>query len=131
VRAGEPLARDRRGEVAAPLDGYMLMPLYQLRGEDGFFLVAPVPRFWFELSATLRRLHADRLLRWLPGVRVHRELDDAYLVSRRIARWLAPEIFHLLGYRRLDAGPRHYLFRRRADDDDEEVSTRSPPFSTR
>ncbi len=116
VRAGELLAHDRRGPVVAPRDGRLLMPLYQTRGEDGFFIVEPIRRFWFELSATLRRLHADRLLPLLPGVRRARELPDAFVVSRRIARWLVPEVFHLLGYTRLDAGPGHFLFRRRAAD---------------
>jgi len=117
VRAGQVLARDRRGEIAAPFPGRLLMPLYQPQGDDGFFLVTPVARFWFELSATLRRLGLDRLLTLLPGIRRYRESRDAFLVSRRVARWLVPEIFHLLGYRRQDAGPRHLLYRRRAGED--------------
>jgi predicted deacylase len=38
VRSGELLARDRRGEIRAPADGLVLLPLYQAQGEDGFFL---------------------------------------------------------------------------------------------
>jgi succinylglutamate desuccinylase len=38
VHAGDLLARDRGGEVHAPSDGILLMPLYQGRGTDGFFL---------------------------------------------------------------------------------------------
>lgn len=40
VHAGQVLANDRYGTVKAPCDGYMLMPLYQSQGEDGFFIVA-------------------------------------------------------------------------------------------
>lgn len=40
IQAGEHLADDRHGAVHAPFDGYMLMPLYQPQGSDGFFLVA-------------------------------------------------------------------------------------------
>lgn len=39
VRAGDVLGRDRRGDVASPVDGRLLMPLYQEQGEDGFFVV--------------------------------------------------------------------------------------------
>lgn len=38
VARGEPVADDVRGPVLAPFDGYMLMPLYQGLGDDGFFL---------------------------------------------------------------------------------------------
>jgi len=42
VRRGEVLAYDRRGPVAAPTDGLILMPLYQPQGDDGFFIVRRV-----------------------------------------------------------------------------------------
>lgn len=38
VAAGDLLAHDRGGEVHAPAEGILLMPLYQGRGTDGFFL---------------------------------------------------------------------------------------------
>jgi predicted deacylase len=38
VRKGERLARDRHGFVEAPEAGWLLLPLYQLQGEDGFLL---------------------------------------------------------------------------------------------
>lgn len=42
VRRGQLLATDRRGEVHAPLDGLIFMPLYQPEGEEGFFIAAPL-----------------------------------------------------------------------------------------
>lgn len=39
VKAGEHLADDIRGQVLSPYSGMILMPLYQSRGSDGFFLV--------------------------------------------------------------------------------------------
>ena len=39
VKAGEELAVDARGKVVAPADGYLLMPLYQEQGNEGFFLL--------------------------------------------------------------------------------------------
>jgi len=39
IRAGQHLADNKSGPVLSPLDGYILMPLYQNQGEDGFFIV--------------------------------------------------------------------------------------------
>jgi succinylglutamate desuccinylase len=39
VVQGEHLADDRNGAVPAPMDGYIVMPLYQPTGSDGFFIV--------------------------------------------------------------------------------------------
>ncbi len=104
VQGGQALATDRRGPVAAPFDGMMLMPLYQQQGGDGFFIVQRVQYFWLKLSATVRHLRVDRLLPMLPGVERDPRHADAFVVDRHTARWLARQLFHLLGYRRL--GPR-------------------------
>jgi succinylglutamate desuccinylase len=37
VAAGTLLARDASGEIRAPFDGVVLLPLYQPEGDDGFF----------------------------------------------------------------------------------------------
>jgi len=37
ISSGTLLARDRGGEIRAPFDGVVLLPLYQPLGEDGFF----------------------------------------------------------------------------------------------
>ena len=42
VAAGEVLATDRAGEIVSPMDALILMPLYQPKGEDGFFLVKTI-----------------------------------------------------------------------------------------
>ena len=38
VAEGELLAQDEAGPITAPFDGYLLMPLYQGQGGEGFFL---------------------------------------------------------------------------------------------
>ena len=42
VHAGEVLAEDDHGPVRAPADGWILLPLYQPVGTDGFFIGSPV-----------------------------------------------------------------------------------------
>ncbi|MGD8747747.1 MAG: succinylglutamate desuccinylase/aspartoacylase family protein [Balneolaceae bacterium] len=39
VKKGEWLASDRAGKIVARCDGYILMPLYQSQGNDGFFII--------------------------------------------------------------------------------------------
>lgn len=101
IRSRQVLGVSTVGQVRSPVAGRVLMPLYQELGEEGFFVVREVRPIWLRLSATLRRLRADRVLHWLPGIRRHPELPEAFLVDWRYARWLARRLFHLLGYRRV------------------------------
>jgi hypothetical protein len=114
---GEVLAHSRAGDVRAPENGRILMPLYQELGNDGFFLVREVNAFWLRLSSWLRRLHADRVATWLPGVRRHPAMPGAVVVDRSVARWYAVELFHLLGFRREAASGTHLVMSRRRFDD--------------
>jgi len=100
ISAGDLLAHDRRGEVRAVEDGRILLPLYQGLGSDGFFIARAVHTFWLRVSTGLRRLGPDRILHWLPGVRKHPERAATLVVDTKVARWFAPEVFHLLGYRK-------------------------------
>lgn len=42
VKKGDWLANDRLGKIEAQTDGYVLMPLYQRQGSDGFFIVKDI-----------------------------------------------------------------------------------------
>jgi succinylglutamate desuccinylase len=42
LQAGEVIAKDIAGEIKAPYDCQILMPLYQKQGTDGFFLIEPI-----------------------------------------------------------------------------------------
>ncbi len=100
VKKGALLARDRRGEVRAPADCLVLLPLYQALGDDGFFLARAVPAFWLGVARWLRALRVDALVRLLPGVRIAPEDPDTILVNPAVARWFVTEVFHLLGFRK-------------------------------
>jgi hypothetical protein len=99
VVQGQVIADDRNGGVAVPSEGFLLMPLYQKLGDDGFFVVRRVREFWLLLSAVLRYLRLGRVAHWLPGVSRAGE-PGSLRVDRRVARWYSLEILHLLGYRR-------------------------------
>jgi Succinylglutamate desuccinylase / Aspartoacylase family len=100
IRHGEVLAFDHNGEVRAPSNSRILMPLYQEQGNDGFFLVRPFSAMWLHLSEILRSMRMDRFLHWLPGVHRDSQTPGALVADLRVARWYALQLFHLLGYRK-------------------------------
>lgn len=99
VSRGQLLARDHHGEVHSPLDGRMLLPLYQGQGEDGFFLARDLTPARLALAARLREMGAQQALGYMPGVRLG-DHDDALLVEPRYAKGTTRELLRLLGYRR-------------------------------
>jgi len=98
VARGQVLALERTGPVKSPVDGLMLMPRYQPIGSDGFFLVREVHPVWLGLSASLRRLRAERWVHLLPGVRRHPERSGSFLTSGKQARGFVQQVFQLLGF---------------------------------
>jgi succinylglutamate desuccinylase len=117
IAESEVLARDRTGDVRAPEGGRVLMPLYQEQGDDGFFVVREFAPFWLRVSEVLRRIRADRIVHWLPGVRRDPRRTGVLRVDRGVARWYALEILHLLG------------FRKQRERDGELVVLRRPPHA--
>ncbi|MGH9388481.1 MAG: aspartoacylase, partial [Vicinamibacteria bacterium] len=99
VVSGQIIADDAGGSVAVPSDGFLLMPLYQTLGNDGFFVARRVRAFWLALSAVLRYLRAGRIAHCLPGVSRLEGEPHALAVNRRVARWSSLPILHLLGFR--------------------------------
>ncbi len=113
VTRDQPLGRDRNGTVKAPESGLLLMPLYQPQGDDGFFIIRQVSRFWMSVSGLLRRIGPERFLGLFPGIRHQRGEPGTFRVDRRVARWYALELFHLLGFRRQEEDGDEFVVRRR------------------
>lgn len=90
--------------VMAPASGLLFLPNRQKSprvGDDAFFVIARVGRFWLALSAWLRqRTWVHRWLpRLLPGVRARGKESGTILVAPEFAALLRREVLHLLGYR--------------------------------
>lgn len=100
VSPGEIVAEDARGEVVVPERGYLLMPLYQKQGDDGFFVAREVWAFWLALSSVLRYLRVGYVAHWLPGVARAKGEWRVLRVNRRVARLWTLQVLHLLGYRK-------------------------------
>ncbi len=100
IHRGEVLGEDREGPVRAPMNGLVLLPLYQGLGDDGFFMGGEVRRLWLSLSAILRRLSRPFFAELLPGVQRSAHDPESLVVDTRVARFYPLELFHLFGYRK-------------------------------
>jgi hypothetical protein len=100
VKKGEPLAILNGHTMKANENARIFMPLYQDQGDDGFFLIRKIARFWLYVSYVFRRLGLYKLLSILPGVRPFMGSDHVMVVNRRVAKWYSVELLHLMGYRR-------------------------------
>lgn len=98
---GQLLANDVSGAVIAPDEGYVILPLYQGQGEDGFFWGRAVSDRHLWVSAMARRARLDRWLGLVPGV-VRAAGDDQELtLVEGAARHLPPSMLRFFGYRKL------------------------------
>lgn len=116
VEEGEHLADNERGAVLAPRKGRIFMPLYQTTGEDGFFIIRKVPHFALRLSRWLRKINFESVLTLMPGVNRDPKKHYQLIVDLRIAKFLALDLFHLLGYRQRKQVRDYLLFTRREFD---------------
>ncbi|TVP77917.1 MAG: hypothetical protein EA352_02855 [Gemmatimonadales bacterium] len=69
VRRGQLLAGDRSGPIHAPMDGWLLLPLYQLQGSDGFFMAVPAEDGQATGHVAGSRRGGDVVVAPSPGVR--------------------------------------------------------------
>lgn len=99
VTQGTVLAHDRHGPVLAPMDGRVLLPLYQGEGEDGFFMASDMTAAKLSLLHILRQLKVDRALKLLPGVQTVAG-EDAFKVSDSPLQTVNRRVLGLFGYRR-------------------------------
>ena len=99
IAAGTLLAKSNGEAIHAPFSGTMFMPLYQAKGNDGYFLIGRIPRIFLWLSKVLRQFKLDRSLAYLPGVKKAQNAQGTFFLDLNIARILAKPVLHLLGYR--------------------------------
>jgi hypothetical protein len=99
VNLDQQLAHEGSTPVPAPIGGFMLMPLYQGLGSEGFFLCREVGGAWLFFSRLLRRSWFEHSLRLLPSVKA---LDSraGHVTARRGASAFTTSLLHLFGYRK-------------------------------
>jgi succinylglutamate desuccinylase len=118
IEKGRLLAHDgphAQAQVTAPFSGVLLMPRYQPKGLDGFFMGKTIEPFWLRVSAVLRKLRMERVISLLPGVHENHHGPNTLAVDPKIARFFTLEFFHLLGYRKHVEHEQRLVFSRRND----------------
>lgn len=100
IKKGQLLAHINDMTITSPQKGLIFMPLYQSQGDDGFFIIEKIAKFWLGVSYVFRRLGLYRLLRFLPGVKPFMDTEHIMVVNTQIAKWYSKQILNLMGYRR-------------------------------
>jgi succinylglutamate desuccinylase len=116
LKKGQPLATLNGKVLKAHENAQIFMPLYQAKGDDGFFVIKKIARFWLGVSYVFRRLNLYRFLSLLPGVRRFMDSPNVMVVNRNVAKWYSVELLHLMGYRRKKEQDNLTLFIRRKYD---------------
>lgn len=111
VLEGEKLATLNGEEILAEEETNILMPLYQQQGDDGFFFVRKVPKFFLHISTFLRK--ASFLMTLLPGVKWNDTKKENLLVNEKIALFFTKQIFHLFGFRSRKMSGKYWLMHNR------------------
>lgn len=99
ISKGQLLALSNHQPLVAPEKGKIFMPLYQPQGNDGYFIIKHIPYFYLKASALVRKIRLDALLALLPGFSWHDDKKKTLWVNKRIARFMAKDFLHLMGYR--------------------------------
>ncbi|PQV49579.1 succinylglutamate desuccinylase [Jejuia pallidilutea] len=107
ITKGTPIAHFNNTEIRSDYNGHIFMPLYQNKGNEGFFIIKPIKPFFLKLSTVLRRVKTDSLLACLPGVSWINKNEGILQVNLTIAKFLAKPLFHLLGYRNREITSTH------------------------
>ncbi|MDO5969129.1 succinylglutamate desuccinylase/aspartoacylase family protein [Flavivirga aquimarina] len=99
INKGTPIAISNNKELKAKYYGRIFMPLYQVKGAEGFFIIRHIKPFFLKLSVFLRRIRFDGLLILLPGISWLNKTEGILQVNLKAAKFFAKSFFHLLGYR--------------------------------
>ncbi len=100
IKKNELLAFSDDKKIMANTNGKIFMPLYQQKGDDGYFIISRISKFWLTISRVLRKLQLHNLLKLLPGVSSSKTNRYTLIVNPKTAKFLATDIFHLFGYRK-------------------------------
>ena len=113
LQKGIAMANHNGERITAHKDTIVFMPLYQVQGEEGFFLIRKIPRWVLSFSGFLRKIKFDIFLALLPGVSWSNRTRDKLMVNLKVARFFNKPFFHLLGYRNRMVDETHLILNNR------------------
>ena len=113
VSKGQNLATSNGKPKFCKHNMHIFMPQYQSQGNDGYFMVRSISPIFLMLSTVLRKIKLDRILPLMPGIRWVNPKKEALIVNLNIARFLAKQFLHLLGYRSKHIDKTHLVIKNR------------------
>ncbi len=113
LQKGIAMANHNGEQITALKDSIVFMPLYQVQGEEGFFLIRKIPGWILSFSAFLRRTKFDSFLAYLPGVSWSNGSRDKLMVNLKVTMFFSKPFFHLLGYRNRMVDQTHLILNNR------------------
>ncbi len=113
INKGQHIATSDGKPILAQKSCRIFMPLYQGKGNDGFFMIQRIPKIFLNISKVLRKIHFDRILPMLPGVHWASNKKDELVVDLKIARFFTKKFLHLLGYRSRSIDKTHLRIKNR------------------
>ena len=109
INKGLVLANSNEEHIKSKFNARLFMPLYQTKGEEGFFIIKPIKPFFLKLSEVLRYLKFDSLLVLFPGISWGSQEKEALKVDLKVVKFFAKPVFHLLGYRNKKLSAKHLM----------------------
>lgn len=113
IQKGIHLANSNGKAIHAEQNDRIFMPLYQGKGNDGFFMIRKTPRIFLRISSVLRKIRFDKILPLLPGVQWASDKKDELVVNLKVARFFTKKFLHLLGYRNKQIDKTHLRVKNR------------------
>jgi hypothetical protein len=107
LKKGERIAKLNEKSIIAPKSLQIFMPLYQSKGEDGFFYVKRINSFKLKVARIFRNLNFENILLILPGVNKPNfyTLD----IPRPIVKYIPKRFLFALGYRKSIVVDTHHV----------------------
>ncbi len=108
LKEGEEIAEMNGEKMYAPKSTRIFMPLYQSKGEDGFFLIKQISNFKLKIARYLRYIQVEKLLQILPGIK---KMNPYTLqVPKAIDQFIPKRVLFALGYRKSIESTGNYLY---------------------
>jgi len=109
IKKGEWLATEENSTVESKYNAKIFMPLYQIKGKEGFFIIKKIHPIFLGLSEIIRKLKLDTLITLLPGIKWEDKQKGVLQVNLKVTKYFAKQIFHLFGYRNKQRNTTHML----------------------
>lgn len=98
LKKGELIAKLNNKSIYSPKAYQIFMPLYQSKGEDGFFYVKHLSTYKLKVARFFRNLHTENVLTFIPGIQ---KINDYTLCfPKPILKFIPKRFLFAMGYRK-------------------------------